>query len=39
MTGRQWFWVVLAGLVAAAMVAQVLVLLLVSTVGDSVPLR
>jgi hypothetical protein len=39
MTGRQMFWVVLAGAVAVAMVLQVLVLLLVSTVGDSVPLR
>jgi hypothetical protein len=37
-TGRQWFVVVLAGLVAAAMVAQLLVLLLVSTIGESVPI-
>jgi hypothetical protein len=37
-TGRQWFVVVLAGLVAAAMVAQLLVLLLVSKIGESVPI-
>lgn len=39
MTSRQWFAVVAAGMVAVLLVLQALVLVLVSTVGQSVPLR
>lgn len=39
MTDRQWLATVAAGAVAVLLILQALVLVLVSTVGQSVPLR
>lgn len=39
MTGRQWYFALCGGAVAVLLILQALVLILVSTVGQAVPLR